>query len=200
MEQKQCIRCKGAKPIDEFGPDARVKKDGKKAICRACDREIHNTIYLDEAKREDIKKRTGAYYYKKRRADLKQRQIDGQCSNCDAPAAEGKVRCEFHDEKANREQRARTKKYMDDTRRMIYAHYGETCACCGESIRMFLTIDHINGGGAEHRREINRGKKYGGVYTWLRRSNFPEGFQTLCFNCNCGRERNGGICPHKANA
>jgi hypothetical protein len=23
-------------------------------------------------------------------------------------------------------------------------------------------------------------------------------FQVLCFNCNIGRERNGGMCPHKA--
>lgn len=22
-------------------------------------------------------------------------------------------------------------------------------------------------------------------------------YQLLCFNCNCGRHRNGGVCPHK---
>lgn len=27
----------------------------------------------------------------------------------------------------------------------------------------------------------------------------PEGFQTLCYNCNIGKHRNGGICPHQHN-
>ena len=26
---------------------------------------------------------------------------------------------------------------------------------------------------------------------------FPEGFQILCFNCNAGKHRNGGRCPHE---
>jgi hypothetical protein len=26
---------------------------------------------------------------------------------------------------------------------------------------------------------------------------FPAGFQVLCLNCNHGRFRNGGICPHQ---
>ena len=25
----------------------------------------------------------------------------------------------------------------------------------------------------------------------------PDTIQILCFNCNCGRARNGGICPHE---
>jgi hypothetical protein len=28
-------------------------------------------------------------------------------------------------------------------------------------------------------------------------NDFPPGFQLLCSNCNHGRARNGGICPHK---
>ena len=36
-----------------------------------------------------------------------------------------------------------------------------------------------------------------GQHTILRISrNFPDFLQILCFNCNCGRNRNGGICPH----
>ena len=35
-------------------------------------------------------------------------------------------------------------------------------------------------------------------YRWLKRNNFPEGFQVLCFNCNCGKEINKGVCPHKS--
>ena len=36
------------------------------------------------------------------------------------------------------------------------AHYGGECACCGEKRTEFLAIDHINGGGIKHRKEIDR--------------------------------------------
>jgi hypothetical protein len=80
----------------------------------------------------------------------------------------------------------------DRERKEVFEHYGKTCACCGESIKEFLTIDHINGGGEVHRKKIGRK-----MYRWLVANNFPEGFQTLCFNCNWGKHINGGICPHK---
>jgi hypothetical protein len=78
----------------------------------------------------------------------------------------------------------------------VIIHYGgdpPKCACCGETIFEFLTIDHINGGGLKHRQLI---KRYN-IYNWLVKNNFPEGYQVLCFNCNCGKEINKGICPHK---
>jgi hypothetical protein len=70
------------------------------------------------------------------------------------------------------------------------------CECCNETDIRFLTIDHKDGGGRKHRREIGIGP---GVpfYRWLKANNYPEGYTTLCFNCNCGRSVNGGICPHK---
>ncbi len=82
----------------------------------------------------------------------------------------------------------------------VLTHYGGNppkCACCGEIIYEFLTIDHINNDGREHRKQI---KMVGGTkfYRWLKRNNFPEGFQVLCFNCNCGKEINKGVCPHKS--
>lgn len=74
--------------------------------------------------------------------------------------------------------------------------YGGKCNCCGESNLIFLTIDHVYGGGCAHKRKLNFG---GGTdfYMWLRRNDYPDGFQVLCFNCNCGRQINGGVCPHK---
>lgn len=72
---------------------------------------------------------------------------------------------------------------------------GYICVCCGEKEKVFLTIDHINGGGIEHRRNISGGAK--GIYRWLRKNNYPKGFRVLCYNCNCGRSRNNGICPHE---
>jgi len=81
---------------------------------------------------------------------------------------------------------------------MVMAHYGGRCACCGEDRLQFLTIDHINGGGTKHRKEIGHGGH--AVYRWLIRNDFPPDFQVLCFNCNDGRQVNGGICPHAGGA
>lgn len=84
------------------------------------------------------------------------------------------------------------KKYEERCKKLVFEHYGKECACCREGEQMFLTIDHINGGGTKHRKEI-RSK----ISVWLFRNNFPEGFQTLCFNCNWGKHVNGGVCPHQ---
>jgi len=66
------------------------------------------------------------------------------------------------------------------------------CQCCGETILEFLTLDHINGGGTEER------KKYPAtmLFRKLRRENFPNGYRTLCYNCNCSLGRYG-YCPHQ---
>ena len=86
----------------------------------------------------------------------------------------------------------------------VLIHYGGNppiCACCSEDIIEFLSIDHINNDGAKHRKElgIRRESTHGTkFYRWLRNNNFPEGFQVLCYNCNCGRAKmEDKICPHK---
>lgn len=61
------------------------------------------------------------------------------------------------------------------------------CACCGENHVEFLGIDHIDGCGSEHLKEL-RNKKIT-LYQWLIKSNFPEGFQVLCLNCNMVKGR-----------
>lgn len=91
--------------------------------------------------------------------------------------------------------RAEAKEYAANLVVRCYQHYGAQCVCCGESREKFLTIDHINNDGAEHRKSIGQGGSR--LYKWLIDNNFPDTFQLLCFNCNCGRYRNGGICPHK---
>jgi hypothetical protein len=93
------------------------------------------------------------------------------------------------------------KKYRQDLRNKCLIHYGGNppkCSCCGETIIGFLTIDHLYGGGNNHRKQLF-GTKQGGwmFYLWLVKNNFPEGFQVLCYNCNCGKAHNNGICPHK---
>lgn len=76
----------------------------------------------------------------------------------------------------------------------VYSHYGDKCVCCGEATPKFLSIDHVNGGGYQHRQAIGGGLAL--LYD-IRKRGYPSEFQILCFNCNQGRQLNGGICPHK---
>lgn len=76
-------------------------------------------------------------------------------------------------------------------RRMVLDAYGGRCACCGEATPEFLSIDHINGGGSKHKREVKNH-----VYSWLVKHNFPKGFRLLCHNCNQSRGAYG-LCPHE---
>lgn len=100
------------------------------------------------------------------------------------------------------EQRASNARQKNESRRRrmeklwegVLSAYTRFCACCGETNRMFLTVDHMNGGGAAHRKQSGGSD---GVLRWLRDHGYPAGFQILCFNCNCGRARNGDVCPHQ---
>lgn len=85
--------------------------------------------------------------------------------------------------------------YQQSLKKKVITHYGGKCACCGEENISFLTIDHINGKGSSHRRQIGGGGTV--IYRWLNKNHYPKEYQVLCFNCNCGRHINGGICPHK---
>lgn len=73
------------------------------------------------------------------------------------------------------------------------------CACCGEANPSFLTIDHENNDGAKLRMAWGRRRDWGGHHLarMLRQKGWPSGYQILCMNCNLGRHKNGGTCPHK---
>lgn len=97
----------------------------------------------------------------------------------------------------NREQvKQKQREKNHQNRKIIIEHYSNgsmCCSCCGEKEYVFLTIDHINGGGTQHRKEVPASN----LARWLIKNNFPNGYDVLCFNCNCGKHKNGGICPHK---
>lgn len=84
--------------------------------------------------------------------------------------------------------------YYQD-KQAAFKAYGNCCQCCGESNERFLTIDHINNNGSEERQKINS-KGGSSFYRWLRQNNYPEGYQTLCNNCNQGKKF-CGRCPHQ---
>jgi hypothetical protein len=71
------------------------------------------------------------------------------------------------------------------------------CRCCGEREIDLLTIDHIEGGGTQHRREL--GARGVSIHQWIRanREEAKRRLQPLCYNCHIGKDALGG-CPHKA--
>lgn len=78
----------------------------------------------------------------------------------------------------------------------IINEYGGACQCCGENEPRFLAIDHINGNGSEHRKEIGIKGGYR-FYLWLKENKYPkDNFQLLCMNCNFAKGKNG-TCPHQ---
>lgn len=80
---------------------------------------------------------------------------------------------------------------------IYYSSNPPKCACCGEEHIEFLTMDHINGGGIKHRKEVKGAYK---LCLWLKKNNYPEGFRVLCMNCNHFIGRNSQykrLCPHQ---
>ena len=84
-----------------------------------------------------------------------------------------------------------SKKYLR-VKEEFFTHYGARCTCCGETHREFLTIEHVNGDGKEHRKRIKRT----GVIFDLKRLGWPDWITVLCWNCNAAR-RFGRKCPHE---
>ena len=88
------------------------------------------------------------------------------------------------------------KRQRRNLRKRLFDVYGEVCSCCGETNKRFLTFDHkLNNGSFE--RKMVGGDKSLKIWRNALRNPDPNKYQILCFNCNCGRAINGGICPHK---
>lgn len=91
---------------------------------------------------------------------------------------------------------AKGKRNHDRIRDEVFNAYGGyKCACCGETERAFLSLDHVNNDGAAHRRSERKHCMH--IYRWARKHNFPKTLQVLCMNCNFGKRQNHGTCPHQ---
>jgi hypothetical protein len=133
-------------------------------------------------------------------------KLQGHCIKCD-----NKRRADQRLKNHDREYQLARKRYLRDKaernaygrarhheRKLLivkyYSNGTNRCACCGESHIEFLTIDHINGNGNKHRKEL---KLYGGkFYSWIIRNHFPMGYRVLCHNCNMALGLLG-YCPHQ---
>lgn len=90
----------------------------------------------------------------------------------------------------------RTQELWVKTRKEIFDFYGWECKCCGETIKEFMSLDHINNDGFLDKNP-NGSKKTGKeLYLLVKKQGFPNKYQTLCMNCNFAKKLKGG-CPHQ---
>lgn len=73
------------------------------------------------------------------------------------------------------------KKRYQEIREKVLTYYGNgklACVKCSFDDTRALSIDHIEGGGVQHKKLIGQT-----IYYWLRARSYPKGYQTLCMNC-----------------
>lgn len=130
-----------------------------------------------------------------------ERKSQGLCGSCGRKPAPSRKLCQVCIDRKNKWYKANKKRVHKNNKaytakvkhEAFVAYGGYVCSCCGEDHREFLTIDHINGDGAAHRRAIGRGGQP--LYVWLKKNNYPAGFRVLCMNCNFAIGIRG-YCPH----
>lgn len=167
-----------------------VRPRPPRLLCKKCNK---NPRYKNTSLCIECRRPVNAAKMKSRRA---KHVADGVCRDCGAaldPTSKA-----HHCEPCLVRHRRTTK--SNKLRRKVEcfnAYGGCRCECCGEMILEFLTIDHIDDSGADHRRAINvqGGHRF---YGWLKKNGYPSGYQVLCFNCQWGKRLGaGGVCPHK---
>ena len=90
--------------------------------------------------------------------------------------------------------RDRVREKAKATRRTVIDMYGGKCACCGETEYVFLALDHIHGGGRQH-RSVKGSKIH---FELLRTPLRLDLYRVLCHNCNYAMYATKGACPHRA--
>jgi hypothetical protein len=185
----------------EKTPDTTYPSTGS---CKICAKETGRR-YRDK-NREAIRAQQ-AEYRNANREELAARQAAWRVENSDVVRERDRIYYQFNQDairarrtsyrEANRAAiNARKAEYAKILRQGALDHYGHRCACCGLDVDdVFLSIDHIFGGGADHRRKL---RSSGGTntYRWLRDAGYPADFQTLCRSCNWGK-RLRNDCPHR---
>ncbi len=88
-------------------------------------------------------------------------------------------------ERGKKQHREAIRGWRIEVKRLVLRHYGGNklrCIGCGCKDMRVLSIDHIDGNGAEHKRTLGI---QGGtnLYRWLISNSYPSGYQTLCMNC-----------------
>jgi hypothetical protein len=162
-------------------------------------------LSADELKRQRNRE-AAARYRERNREKFNQRMRDWREANREKAREQSR---EWRNRKltngSSDEVNAIRKAEADKTRRLqavcrnqvFEAYGGYKCNCCGETEPLFLSIDHVDNNGAKERKSGSYAGSGTAFYQWLRKSGFPPGYQVLCMNCNVGKHKNGGVCPHQ---
>lgn len=134
------------------------------------------------------------------RSDTK--KVSSECKECRRERVRVRARVWG---RANPERaRERAAQWRAALKQEVWAAYGNACTCCGETEIVFLALDHVDGGGAEHRRRLRgqegwspRDSRGSSSQFWyaVKKAGFPSEYQLLCHNCNIAKHRLGE-CPH----
>jgi len=180
MDMKKGVCKKGHMLTDE---NSYFRNDGSRT-CKICAKERQEKKYADPEGRRAILESQKASYNRNRKERIERNRMNWA----------------KHKEKYNQKQRDTFPEKLRMLKTEVLTYYGNgklECVCCGESHIVFLTLDHINGR-EDGDRGWNKNKKAGRVlWSFVKREGYPKGYQTLCWNCNSGRQVNKGICPHK---
>jgi len=115
----------------------------------------------------------------------------GLCIKCgNNPAKPGSQKCK----PCTDSQREANVRYRKKLRLKAIDRYGGKCVCCGESTPEFLTFDHKDNDGAEHRKMIGEGGMP--LLRWIVKNDYPDPLQLHCWNCNAAKSLYG-VCPHQ---
>lgn len=174
-------------------------------VCKKCGNtqpiEAFAIVYAKNSRGQNYRQHTCKKCADKAHAELMKK---ARAKNPDKYKKHQKEHRQRHPDRVRRQRRESGKRLRDS---VIAAYGGPVCVCCGETCESMLTIDHINGDGAEHRKLLAKDKSYASgrsglgdyLYRDLRDRGFPEGFQVLCYNCNISKHRKG-VCEHKLKA
>jgi len=193
MQMKTCTRCSVEKPLAEFWFDK--KKSRYLAECLIC-QALRRAAYK-EANKERLKEKN-RIWQRNNPERTKAAQERWKAKNPDLARHRA---AEWYRE--NREMvRSRERERYHELKDQVYAAYGGyKCACCGEAEPKFLSIDHVNNDGNLSRKRYGYGvgRQGGGMklYYTIAERDFPPDYQVLCMNCNWGKARNNGVCPHE---
>lgn len=165
MTTRTCKKCNETKALEDF-PLYDAQNGRRRHECTACN-----------------KQRVDAHHVAHKAHRLERARVRYQAD----PAA-----------KWTPERRARARELgrvrYEELRSKVFDRHGGECQACGETERLFLTVDHINNDGWQLRAGENGYRETGsGLYLDILRHGMRKDLEVLCFNCNFGKRRNGGI-------
>jgi 5-methylcytosine-specific restriction endonuclease McrA len=166
------------------------RKTQKKYQQRPEVKERHRIAERKRSQRQEVKAKRKAY---EQRPEVRERINKNQV-----------IWRQKNPEKSRRQSRESRNRTRPTTKNKVFSYYSDgklNCKCCGISGIEFLTVDHIipRKKMQEDIELVKRGYSADlngkDLYRWLMNSDFPDGFQILCWNCNFAKGRLGK-CPH----